>query len=173
VVKYRLRSLHYCFIPYPRFLLSTKMGFYTRAYGAVALLATLANGQSIQAVSNVTSGAPMVDLGYVKYQGVANTTAGINYFRGIQCVPILHQSTLDVSRSNKPQVRSQPIRRSPMAKASSHRSKQQLQRRQSLQCSADRSSVLQLAAEIDVYRSDEHQCIPSHRVRRVGRLLDP
>ncbi|KAK0255618.1 hypothetical protein B0A54_10937 [Friedmanniomyces endolithicus] len=60
------------------------MGFYTRAYGAVALLATLANGQSIQAVSNVTSGAPMVDLGYVKYQGVANTTAGINYFRGIQ-----------------------------------------------------------------------------------------
>ncbi|KAK1811512.1 hypothetical protein LTR12_014110 [Friedmanniomyces endolithicus] len=60
------------------------MGFYTRAYGAVALLATLANGQANQAVGNITSGAPMVDLGYVKYQGIANTTAGINYFRGIQ-----------------------------------------------------------------------------------------
>ncbi len=75
------------------------MGFYTRAYGAVALLATLANGQANQAVGNITSGAPMVDLGYVKYQGIANTTAGINYFRGIQCVSSPYQPLPYSSRS--------------------------------------------------------------------------
>ncbi|KAK1059191.1 hypothetical protein LTR33_013215 [Friedmanniomyces endolithicus] len=65
-----------------------------RSYGAVALLAALANGQANQAVGNVTSGAPMADLGYVKYQGIANTTVGINYFRGIQCIPNLPQILL-------------------------------------------------------------------------------
>ena len=60
--------------------------------GAIALLASLANGQATSAVGSVSSGAPTADLGYVKYQGYTNATAGIDYFRGIQygdllCVP--------------------------------------------------------------------------------------
>ena len=50
----------------------------------VGLLTAVCNGQAIQAVGSVNSSAPMVDLGYVKYQGYSNATAGINYFRGIQ-----------------------------------------------------------------------------------------
>lgn len=51
---------------------------------ALVLLTTLVNSQAIQPVSNTTaSGAPTVDLGYAKYQGVNNGT-GINYFRGVQ-----------------------------------------------------------------------------------------
>jgi len=54
---------------------------------ACALLATLAEGQSTQPISNSSSSnAPSVDLGYVKYQGYTNATIGINYFRGIQYV---------------------------------------------------------------------------------------
>ena len=52
--------------------------------GAVALLTGLVVGQATQPVGSVTSGAPTVDLGYVKYQGYTNATAGIDYFRGIQ-----------------------------------------------------------------------------------------
>ncbi|KAK4560706.1 hypothetical protein LTR86_005284 [Recurvomyces mirabilis] len=48
------------------------------------ILAAVCNGQAIQTVGTVNSSAPMVDLGYVKYQGYSNATAGINYFRGIQ-----------------------------------------------------------------------------------------
>ena len=59
-----------------------------------------------------------------------------------------------------------------MAKAPSYRSKQQLQSRQRLQRDADRSGVLQFAAEIDVHRSDECQCVSSHAIRQVGRLPD-
>lgn len=33
--------------------------------------------------AQVEQSALLVDLGYVKYEGVTNTTAGINYFRGI------------------------------------------------------------------------------------------
>lgn len=50
----------------------------------IGALAALVGGQSIQPVSNINSSAPNVDLGYVKYQGYTNATAGINYFRGIQ-----------------------------------------------------------------------------------------
>ena len=48
------------------------------------LLLALANGQATQPVKSSNSSGPVVDLGYVKYQGRTNTTAGINYFRGIQ-----------------------------------------------------------------------------------------
>ena len=53
---------------------------------ASALLAGIASGQAIEPVSsNSSSGdAPTVDLGYVKYQGYSNASAGIDYFRGIQ-----------------------------------------------------------------------------------------
>lgn len=56
--------------------------------GAAALLAGVADAQAYQPVSmnstnSTGSGAPMVDLGYVKYRGVQNATAGINYFRAI------------------------------------------------------------------------------------------
>ena len=48
------------------------------------LVAASANAQATQPVKSPNSTAPMVDLGYVKYQGSTNKTAGINYFRGIQ-----------------------------------------------------------------------------------------
>lgn len=35
-------------------------------------------------VANAQAAAPIVDLGYVKYSGLANSTAGINYYRGIR-----------------------------------------------------------------------------------------
>jgi len=59
----------------------------SQVYGA-AFLAAASNvyGQSTTPASYNNSGAPTVDLGYVKYQGYSNATAGINYFRGIQWV---------------------------------------------------------------------------------------
>ena len=64
------------------------MVFVSRYSRAVVLLATLAGGQAILPVSSLNSSAPSVDLGYVKYQGITNATAGINYFRGIQYVKL-------------------------------------------------------------------------------------
>ncbi|KAK5694361.1 hypothetical protein LTR17_024880 [Elasticomyces elasticus] len=60
------------------------MAHYVKSLAAVALLATSTHAQAIQPIGNATSDAPTVDLGYVKYQGTTNATAGINYFRGIQ-----------------------------------------------------------------------------------------
>jgi len=57
---------------------------YARTLAVVVLLATSTHAQAIQPINNITSDAPTVDLGYVKYQGITNATAGINYFRGIQ-----------------------------------------------------------------------------------------
>jgi hypothetical protein len=50
----------------------------------LGLLAVFAKGQATQAASSYNNSAPAVDLGYVKYQGYTNATAGINYFRGLQ-----------------------------------------------------------------------------------------
>lgn len=44
----------------------------------VLFLGTLANAQSL------SSTVPTIDLGYVKYNGYQNATAGINYYRGIR-----------------------------------------------------------------------------------------
>lgn len=70
--------------------LSSKMKF----TAAAALLAAgvadaQAYGPASMNATNSSSSVPMVDLGYVKYRGGQNATAGINYFRGIQFVPAL------------------------------------------------------------------------------------
>ena len=62
------------------------MVFVSSSSRAVVLLATLASGQATLPAGNINFSNPSVDLGYVKYQGVTNVTAGINYFRGIQYV---------------------------------------------------------------------------------------
>jgi len=48
-----------------------------------AALLGLASSQATSTVSGVPAGAPTADLGYVKYVGRNNDTAGISYFRGI------------------------------------------------------------------------------------------
>ena len=54
--------------------------------GAVVLFLKLqlAGGQAIKPVGSPNSTAPLVDLGYAKFQGTTNSTAGIEYFRGLQ-----------------------------------------------------------------------------------------
>ncbi|KAK5117720.1 hypothetical protein LTR62_005144 [Meristemomyces frigidus] len=64
--------------------MSTMAALSSIAAAIVGLMATVSKGQATQAVGSNNSSAPMVDLGYVKYQGYTNATAGINYFRGIQ-----------------------------------------------------------------------------------------
>lgn len=51
-------------------------------------VAALTAAQAIHPVSSPVSNSssPTVDLGYVKYRGWTNSTAGISYFRGIQYV---------------------------------------------------------------------------------------
>ena len=51
---------------------------------AFLLLLAGVKGQATKPIITQNPDAPWVDLGYVKYQGIANVTAGINYFRGIQ-----------------------------------------------------------------------------------------
>lgn len=51
---------------------------------ALALcLASVCHAQFSNSTSNTTTTVPTIDLGYVKYQGYQNATAGINYYRGI------------------------------------------------------------------------------------------
>ena len=71
-----------------------KMKRFSNLAKAACLLAGLANGQSIQPVSSVNSSQPMVDLGYVKYQGLANASNGINYFRSIPYVGLMPPDSL-------------------------------------------------------------------------------
>jgi hypothetical protein len=52
--------------------------------GVLLLALPFTHGQAIKPVSSPDSSKPMVDLGYAKYQGRTNKTAGINYFRSIQ-----------------------------------------------------------------------------------------
>ena len=54
--------------------------------GVALLLASFGNGQAIRAIRSTNASAPVVDLGYVKYQGYTNATIGINYFRAIPYV---------------------------------------------------------------------------------------
>lgn len=54
-----------------------------QAIAAGSLLAGLASSQATTTVSGVPAGSPTADLGYVKYVGRNNDTAGISYFRGI------------------------------------------------------------------------------------------
>jgi len=61
-----------------------------RIFTACMLLVNLVNGQAIEPVSSVNSSAPQVDLGYVKYEGYENSTAGIKYFRGLQYAKGIH-----------------------------------------------------------------------------------
>lgn len=49
----------------------------------VVLLAGLVAAQSYTPATSSDSSAPIVDLGYVSYLGYQNSTAGINYYRGI------------------------------------------------------------------------------------------
>lgn len=49
----------------------------------IALLASFANSQATSTVSSVPASSPTADLGYAKYVGYNNDTAGISYFRGI------------------------------------------------------------------------------------------
>jgi len=66
---------------------------FTSNLARVALLSgAIAYAQSTTPVSyNSSSNGAAVDLGYVKYQGRTNATAGINYFRGI---PYVHQTAI-------------------------------------------------------------------------------
>lgn len=55
-------------------------------FAALLAAAGVADAQATRPVSSTNSTnstAPTVDLGYVKYQGRQNATAGINYFRSI------------------------------------------------------------------------------------------
>jgi len=77
----------FCFSPEYLFIVhSTRKRMEQLSHVSLAsvLLATLVSGQATQIVSSVSSSAPQVDLGYVKYQGYENSTAGIKYFRGLQ-----------------------------------------------------------------------------------------
>lgn len=58
------------------------MAFLSRVILVFCVLYARVKSQSFQAVTD-TSNAPIVDLGYVKYAGYQNATAGINYYRGI------------------------------------------------------------------------------------------
>lgn len=59
------------------------------------LLSACVNGQAIAPVGPTSySNAPTVDLGYVKYLGYTNATAGINYFRGIQYASLIDSTRL-------------------------------------------------------------------------------
>lgn len=49
----------------------------------LALLATLAHSQATQSLTSVPSGQPVANLGYASYLGYRDSTAGINYWRGI------------------------------------------------------------------------------------------
>lgn len=51
---------------------------------SVALLSAFVSGQATAPALSNGSQAPVVDLGYVKYLGYTNDTAGIAYYRGIQ-----------------------------------------------------------------------------------------
>lgn len=74
------------------------------------LASSHANSQATKPVSSPDSSKPQVDLGYAKYQGYTNSTAGITYFRGLQFaanptgplrwrqpVPIEWSNTLDAN----------------------------------------------------------------------------
>jgi len=50
--------------------------------GAVGVLTSSVYAQATQPATHAKG--PVVDLGYLKYHGFANRTAGIKYFRGIQ-----------------------------------------------------------------------------------------
>ena len=64
-------------------------------FEAIVLLLALplANAQAIKPVSSSNSSKPTVDLGYAKYQGWTNKTAGVSYFRGLQYEFCLNVST--------------------------------------------------------------------------------
>lgn len=49
-----------------------------------SIFAGLVSSQAGKPVPSPDPSAPMVDLGYVKYQGTTSEHKGINYFRGIQ-----------------------------------------------------------------------------------------
>ena len=67
--------------PYHFFVTNMKLLSALPAVLVVPILS--AYGQAIQPAS-ASSRGPVVDLGYVKYCGHTNHTAGIKYFRGIQ-----------------------------------------------------------------------------------------
>jgi len=50
---------------------------------AAAAFVGLANSQATSTVSSAPAGSPTADLGYARYVGYNNATAGISYFRGI------------------------------------------------------------------------------------------
>lgn len=58
-----------------------------RRFVEVALLfAGVASSQATTPVKSPDPNAPLVDVGYAKFQGYTSNRTGINYFRGIQCV---------------------------------------------------------------------------------------
>lgn len=65
------------------FVVQRKMKWMRTLLETGVLLGACTNGQAIQHAKLLNSSAPTVDLGYVKYRGSTNITAGINYFRGI------------------------------------------------------------------------------------------
>ena len=58
----------------------------TRSLVFSLLFFVLAHSQATKPVRSPDPNAPLVDLGYVKYQGASKASTGINYFRGIPCV---------------------------------------------------------------------------------------
>lgn len=89
---------------------------------ASVLLATLVSGQATQIVSSVSSSAPQVDLGYVKYQGYENSTAGIKYFRGLQYAS--DHSHTKVPKLMAIKICRRPVRAAALAKAETNRNLQ-------------------------------------------------
>lgn len=59
------------------------MRYHKNVLVATTLLMVASNAQSTKPVTLNSSVAPIVDLGYAKFLGYTNATAGINYFRGI------------------------------------------------------------------------------------------
>jgi carboxylesterase type B len=55
-----------------------KLSQTNRVARAICFLSALVQAQS------PTSTVPIIDLGYVKYSGYQNATAGINYYRGVR-----------------------------------------------------------------------------------------
>ncbi len=49
-----------------------------------ALVALLVSLSTFTNAQNTSTTVPVIDLGYVKYSGYQNTTAGIRYYRGIR-----------------------------------------------------------------------------------------
>lgn len=65
-----------------------------RLVDVLLLLVGLTSSQATRPVPSPNATAPMVDLGYVKYQGTTSTHKGIDYFHGIQYISLDDSTTL-------------------------------------------------------------------------------